>query len=89
MFPPQGATKWEERIALKVLSLFAVLLFWRSKVWEMVEAEKCPHLREPVYKWYSYSQNWKVGNNSPMDPLHYPSVRLLHTSKIRQIIRDI
>ena len=30
------------------LQVSGVCLFLRSKVWEMGEAEKCPHLREPL-----------------------------------------
>ena len=40
-------------------------------------------------KWYPYSPNWKVGNDSPMGPLHCPGVRLMHTSKIREILSDL
>ena len=60
-------------------------LFLGSKVSEMGEAEKCPH---PT-KWYPYNPNWKVGNDSPMGPLRCRGVRLLHTSKTREIISDL
>jgi len=40
-------------------------------------------------KWYPYSPNRRVGNDSPMCPSHCPGVRLMHTSKIREIIVDL
>ena len=43
----------------------SVCLFLGSKIWEIEEAEKCPH----PSKWYPYSLNWRVGNDSPMSPL--------------------
>ena len=42
-------------------------------------------------KWYPYSPNRRVGNDtcSPMCPSHCPGVRLMHTSKVREIIVDL
>ena len=33
-------------------------------------------------KWYPYSPNWRLGNDSPLGPLQCLGVRLMHTSKI-------
>ena len=40
-------------------------------------------------KWYTYSSNWRVGNDILIGPLHCPGVRLMQTSNIREIISDL
>ena len=56
------------------------------KVSEIGEVKKCPQ-PQGATKWYPYIPNRRAGNDSPMCPLHCPGVRLMYTSKIREIIR--
>ena len=53
-----------------------------------VGVEKCPQ-PQGATKLYPYIPNRRAGNDSPMCALHCPGVRLMHTSKIREIIRDL
>ena len=40
-------------------------------------------------KWYPYSPKTREGNDSSMGPLQRHGVRLMHTSKIREIISEL
>ena len=73
---------------MKALSLCPVLFVFGVN---SVRDSRILKVSEPqgATKWYPYSPNWRVGNDSPMCRADCRGVRLVISSKVREIIGDL